>query len=214
MIAIDNSPLRLALARHNAALYGVVDRIEFILADFVSFATALANSQSQSKRRIDAVFLSPPWGGIDYLTLSASKASDSNGIPPATPVGKLPGSAENVTENGEGGSDEPFKRSEPLQYRMENMSPLHGKELFRLARQITPHVAFFLPRNQDLCEVADLVAPMTSGHNSDRNNGNHKVAEAREVELVEVEEEWMGNKLKALTCYFGGLAQGQEHLWS
>jgi trimethylguanosine synthase len=27
---------------------------------------------------------------------------------------------------------------------------------------------------------------------------------------VEVEEEWMGNKLKALTCYFGGLVTGQE----
>ena len=32
-------------------------------------------------------------------------------------------------------------------------------------------------------------------------------------EQVEVEEEWMGTKLKALTCYFGGLAQGQEHLF-
>ena len=25
-----------------------------------------------------------------------------------------------------------------------------------------------------------------------------------------VEEEWMGSKLKALTCYFGGLVAGQE----
>jgi hypothetical protein len=187
---------------------------------------------------------------------------------------------------------------------MENMSPLHGKELFRLARKISPHVAFFLPRNQDLCEVADLVnrvtpttrrttnsstnpsslknlqtmcTTTTSGSNSDelhgedrntyaggngdkgigvsRRNGkintpngnqndrsirsgdigNRAIAieegqepegqeekEARtgrdereimDVEMVEVEEEWMGNKLKALTCYFGGLAKGQEHLW-
>lgn len=32
-------------------------------------------------------------------------------------------------------------------------------------------------------------------------------------EMVEVEEEWMGNKLKALTCYFGGLAGSQDHLF-
>ena len=32
-------------------------------------------------------------------------------------------------------------------------------------------------------------------------------------EHVEIEEEWMGNKLKALTCYFGGLATGQEDMF-
>ena len=34
-----------------------------------------------------------------------------------------------------------------------------------------------------------------------------------ENEKIEIEEEWMGSKLKALTCYFGGLAKGQDHLW-
>ena len=33
------------------------------------------------------------------------------------------------------------------------------------------------------------------------------------VQMVEIEEEWMGEKLKALTCYFGGLPRGQEHLF-
>jgi len=32
-------------------------------------------------------------------------------------------------------------------------------------------------------------------------------------EEVEVEEEYMGGKLKAVTCYFGGLVAGQEHLF-
>lgn len=32
-------------------------------------------------------------------------------------------------------------------------------------------------------------------------------------ERVEVEEEYLGGKLKALTCYFGGLAQGQEDMF-
>jgi hypothetical protein len=38
-------------------------------------------------------------------------------------------------------------------------------------------------------------------------------ADAAIPEYVEVEEEWMGSKLKALTCYFGGLADGQGHLY-
>jgi hypothetical protein len=33
------------------------------------------------------------------------------------------------------------------------------------------------------------------------------------LERVEVEEEWMSTKLKALTCYFGGLAEGQVHMF-
>ena len=40
-----------------------------------------------------------------------------------------------------------------------------------------------------------------------------KEQETSEPEMVEVEEEWMGNKLKALTCYFGGLALGQDYLF-
>jgi trimethylguanosine synthase len=34
-----------------------------------------------------------------------------------------------------------------------------------------------------------------------------------EARMIEVEEEWMGSKLKALTCYFGGLVAGQEHVF-
>lgn len=37
--------------------------------------------------------------------------------------------------------------------------------------------------------------------------------DAVEDERIEVEEEWMGSKLKALTVYFGGLAAGQEHMF-
>ena len=34
VIAIDIDPHKIALARHNAAVYGVADRIEFIVGDF------------------------------------------------------------------------------------------------------------------------------------------------------------------------------------
>ena len=68
MIALDTSPVRLALARHNAMIYGVADRIEFILADYISFANSLISMSNKDARKIDVVFLSPPWGGPEYIS--------------------------------------------------------------------------------------------------------------------------------------------------
>lgn len=58
VIAIDIDPTKIALARHNAEVYGVADRIEFIVGDFFAVAPSL---------KADVVFLSPPWGGPQYL---------------------------------------------------------------------------------------------------------------------------------------------------
>ena len=193
VIAIDNSATRLALARHNAAVYGVVDRIEFILGDFISFAKSLqrpsTHSLSPRKRPIDVVFLSPPWGGVDYLSMSPSKDSH---VSPNTPI------------HGEAYPDRTHS-STGQEYSLSNVSPLHGTELFQIARAISPNVAYFLPRNQSLEEISALVEPKTSDGGQMVANNPH--------EIIEIEEEWMGTKLKALTCYFGGLVQGQEHLW-
>lgn len=68
MIALNTSPVRLALARHNAALYGVADRIEIILSDFLDFARTSGQRPALSGRVVDVVFLSPSWGGLSYLT--------------------------------------------------------------------------------------------------------------------------------------------------
>ena len=57
VIAIDIDEGRLEMARHNASVYGVEDRIEFICGDFLQLAPSL---------RADVVILSPPWGGPDY----------------------------------------------------------------------------------------------------------------------------------------------------
>ncbi|KAK3730853.1 hypothetical protein QZH41_009967, partial [Actinostola sp. cb2023] len=54
VIAIDIDPVKIACARHNAEIYGVQDRIEFIIGDFMELAPSLKG---------DVVFLSPPWGG-------------------------------------------------------------------------------------------------------------------------------------------------------
>lgn len=188
MIALDISPVRLALARHNAAIYGVADRIEFVLADFFSFARSLRESGSASRRKIDVVFLSPPWGGPSYLT-------------------DRPDGQQN-TAHGEG-------EQTPPEFSLSAIRPVHGKELFKVARGITRNIAYFLPRNVKLEEVSALVTD-PSGEEADyvpAQRQQSKGKEKAEVEMVEVEEEWMGNKLKALTCYFGGLVSGQEHLF-
>ncbi|XP_069126871.1 trimethylguanosine synthase-like isoform X2 [Argopecten irradians] len=75
VIAVDIDPAKIECARHNAAVYGVEDRIEFICADFLKVAPLV---------KADVVFLSPPWGGPDYLneevfdleTMMDLKASD------------------------------------------------------------------------------------------------------------------------------------------
>ncbi|KAI8499355.1 Trimethylguanosine synthase [Branchiostoma belcheri] len=59
VIAIDIDPVKLECARHNADIYGVADRIEFLQGDYLRLAGGL---------KADVVFLSPPWGGPDYLT--------------------------------------------------------------------------------------------------------------------------------------------------
>ncbi|XP_041660026.1 trimethylguanosine synthase isoform X2 [Cheilinus undulatus] len=59
VLAIDIDPVRLDLARHNATVYNVAHLIDFVQGDFLQLAPHLCG---------DVVFLSPPWGGPDYLT--------------------------------------------------------------------------------------------------------------------------------------------------
>lgn len=186
VIALDINPTRLALARHNAQIYGVSDRIEFIQADYISFARAylstasppsLSDSSSNKRRKIDTVFLSPPWGGPSYLAGSQLPFDD-------------------------GGSENTGTNSHPT-YSLSSIQPIHGRDLFVLTRKITQNIAYYLPRNTDVSEIGKLLDGVDDTGRPIRLEG----------EEVEVEEEWMGSKLKALTCYFGGLAAGQDHLF-
>lgn len=58
MIAVDIDPKKIELAKNNAAIYGVSEKIKFIVGDIIKLAPML---------KADAVFLSPPWGGPSYL---------------------------------------------------------------------------------------------------------------------------------------------------
>ncbi|XP_065204241.1 trimethylguanosine synthase-like [Planococcus citri] len=58
VITTDIDPERIKLAKRNSEIYGVADRIEFMVGDFFEIASSL---------KADAVFLSPPWGGPPCL---------------------------------------------------------------------------------------------------------------------------------------------------
>ncbi|KAL0021294.1 hypothetical protein WJX77_000468 [Trebouxia sp. C0004] len=57
VIAVELCAQRLELAKHNAEVYGVAHKIDFICGDFLQVAATL---------QADMVFLSPPWGGPAY----------------------------------------------------------------------------------------------------------------------------------------------------
>ncbi|GAA5810043.1 hypothetical protein MFLAVUS_003461 [Mucor flavus] len=136
VIAIDLDPVKLHCARENAKIYGVADRIEFILGDFFDLAPTL---------KADVVFLSPPWGGPSYL------------------------------------SEDTFD--------LKSMIPGNGLKIHQIASQITPNVAFFVPRNTDPDQLAQLAGPNST---------------------CEIEQNSLNGKIKALTVYYGNLINWQR----
>ena len=58
VIAVDIDKDKIAMARHNARVYGVEHKIDFIVGDFFQVAPNI---------KADVVFLSPPWGGPAYV---------------------------------------------------------------------------------------------------------------------------------------------------
>jgi hypothetical protein len=61
VIAIEIDRKRLQISRHNAQIYDVADKIDFIQGDSMVLMPLL---------KVDAIFLSPPWGGPKYSTES------------------------------------------------------------------------------------------------------------------------------------------------
>jgi trimethylguanosine synthase len=60
VFAIELNEERLEMAKHNAKIYGVEDKITFIQGDYYSIANTL---------NADAVILDPPWGWPRFLKL-------------------------------------------------------------------------------------------------------------------------------------------------
>ncbi|KAL1534318.1 trimethylguanosine synthase-like [Salvia divinorum] len=76
VVAVEIDPKKVALASHNAKIYGVQDQIDFVVGDFFQLAPFLKG---------DVVFLSPPWGGPSYkakenFTLDLLKPKDGHSL--------------------------------------------------------------------------------------------------------------------------------------
>ena len=87
VIAIDIDPEKICLARNNARVYGVEDRIEFIVGDFFKVVPSLPAA--------NVVFLSPPWGGPNYRT---KKSYDIQARIPMDGI-RIFNAAKQITEN-------------------------------------------------------------------------------------------------------------------
>ena len=61
MVAVDRDQTAIDCARHNAEIYGVLDKIEFIVGDVFQLV-----EERDPRLVVDAVFMSPPWGGPSY----------------------------------------------------------------------------------------------------------------------------------------------------
>jgi len=84
-------------------------------------------------------------------------------------------------------------------YPLSAILPINGKDLFDLCSTLTPNIAYYLPKNVNIDELAQLARPL------DGSSLDVGIAGKRDKEWVEVEEEWVGDKLKAVTAYYGGL---------
>uniref|UniRef100_K3X203 Trimethylguanosine synthase n=1 Tax=Globisporangium ultimum (strain ATCC 200006 / CBS 805.95 / DAOM BR144) TaxID=431595 RepID=K3X203_GLOUD len=133
VIAIDIDPEKIRMAKHNAAIYGVAHKIEWIVGNSLEILPTV---------KADVVFLSPPWGGLHY-------------------------------------SRDHFRLDEML------VKGVSGVELFAKARQVSPNIAYYLPKTTPDREL-EALAP---------------------DELVECEKMYLNKQLKVVTAYYGDLAR-------
>ncbi len=101
VVAIEQDPERLAMARHNARIYGVADRIRFVQGDAVTLVDEHVDREA-------LIFADPPWGRDwaeralslqDFPLLAALVAMRARAfglwvkLPASFPVGELCSSA-------------------------------------------------------------------------------------------------------------------------
>ncbi|KAI7966362.1 hypothetical protein MJO29_002110 [Puccinia striiformis f. sp. tritici] len=174
VIAIDNDPNKIKLAINNARVYGVIDKIQFICTDFLAWMAGLNQTQIDE---IETVFLSPPWGGLDYL----SSPSPTNNTATSTK-----------------------KKKRNHYYKLKDLQPINGYDLFQKTRSVTDKIVFFLPRHMDIQDLSRLAEfyPLPDNQNEKNEEGRY---------VIEVEENWMNQKCKAITVYFGPLVSSSIH---
>lgn len=76
------------MAHHNASIYGVQDKIEFIVGNYFDLIEQL---------KADIVFLSPPWGGPSYMRRDTIYDLEESLLP--VPASKLLSETRRISNN-------------------------------------------------------------------------------------------------------------------
>ncbi|KAK2964554.1 putative Trimethylguanosine synthase [Blattamonas nauphoetae] len=211
VIAIDKDPMKLELAKSNAQVYGVMNRIEFILGDFME----LARNNAFRDRTIDVVFLAPPWGGINYEGRKKWMAKDESDKEEKH-FNVFEGTRMVFDSDDESGRIIP---NEPLPAKSPNtsdfyslstqMQPEPALEILKAAMHISDKVAFSLPRNCNPLEVEEMC--QTAHHwkhqqqtspDADtqiEGSGKAQIDDLFEIEPNFVDDSWIGYVLPQIT---------------
>ncbi|KYR02875.1 putative PRIP-interacting protein [Tieghemostelium lacteum] len=76
VLSVDIDPLKLEIARHNYKIYYPEgDKIDFINSDYMNFTSGVYKKSIETQP-IDVIFLSPPWGGPNYIQSKEFSLSD------------------------------------------------------------------------------------------------------------------------------------------
>ncbi|KAA8493846.1 Trimethylguanosine synthase [Porphyridium purpureum] len=70
VFTVDIDPIKVLCAHHNATVYGVADKIEFMVGDSFALVPRL-------RGLVDAIFCSSPWGGPSYTSTAVSSLADT-----------------------------------------------------------------------------------------------------------------------------------------
>lgn len=198
VIAVELDPTRNAMACHNAEVYGVRSRIEFVQADIIRWAIDRLASAARSADYLgaatthhndhpllfDAVFMSPPWGGPVYLR---EQVFDLNSISFSTEVqGSL-----DAVHNGAAAHT-----SRDLWFG----SFWHAVQLG--SRLANGNMVLFLPRNTNMAQLVTLNQVI----NDQRHHQNRHCSPRQPTESnLEVEVNMINFKKKAISIYSGSL---------
>lgn len=201
VLAVELDPVKLRLARWNAKVYGVEDRIQFVDGDSMELLEKLQKWRKEKRKdgsgdeelwkgitaadsdAVEVVFLSPPWGGVDYAQPTTTITSTADDPAPSTST------------------------SAALVYSLSSILPIDGVELFsRVCSAFdTTNIAYYLPRNTSLDQLSHLEKLITTRHNSEPDTSAVTKANKSRAK-VEYQYVNYGSKLSSLTAYYGQLA--------
>ncbi|SPO24955.1 related to TGS1 - trimethyl guanosine synthase [Ustilago trichophora] len=157
VIAVELDEVKVRLGRWNAEVYGVGDRITYIQGDSIELLDTIRvwrerrenarngaaeeddevwnGIKASDLSNVEAVFLSPPWGGVDYAAQPSSTNPDTATKPPSNSL-----------------------------YSLGSIQPIDGTTLFLRVYNAfrTPNIAYYLPRNTDLNQLSHLATLLTS----------------------------------------------------